>query len=204
MRKVLGSILLFSFVLVFVLGVCAFGATVAFVRQHAGDLVGKRVELFGSVISLGGRAVLVDATDCICLKGVKGGIKGYFGLSGEVRLSGGTPYVKVVEYMKAIRGDQLVKKVSLKVGEQFEVLLDELATAGYTWHVTKIDKSCVRLVSKRSKRITPKGVLGGKNLRVFVFETLKKGKSLLVLKEYRVWEGEKKSVKSFTLFLDVE
>ncbi len=196
--------LFIAFILVFLQVSGVLGATVAFLRHHCDEFVGKRVELFGSVVTLKGVSVLVDTTDCICIKGLKGGASEYVRLLGVVKLRENTPYVEVVSCTRAIRGDLAVKRATVENKEVFEIVLDEIATAGYTWHVIKIDRSYLRVIDKRSERVTPEGVLGGKNRRVFTFKAIRRGKTVLVLKEYRVWEGAKKSVKSFTLFLDIK
>jgi len=96
------------------------------------------------------------------------------------------------------------KSVRLKIGEEFQIQLKGVPTAGYTWKIMEMDTARLRLISEDQKSLTPVGMVGGSSLFIWRLSPQTAGKSRLVLKNFRSWEGADKAVETFTLIIHAE
>ena len=95
------------------------------------------------------------------------------------------------------------KKISLKLGEEIRIELEELGSAGYGWYVDNLDKEHLELVSKQTKVIS-EGKVGTPVMAVWLFKAKKKGSSGVKMDYYRVWEGKDKATEQFSIKLTIE
>jgi len=121
----------------------------------------------------------------------------WFSMAGEMSPMGGKSAARV--FMKSDSG----KIVSLKQGEEFEIHLRGVPTAGYLWEIMDIDKKMVELLSKEQRSLTPTGMVGGFSLFTWRFRVIAPGESRLVLKYFRPWEGAKNALETYTLYLNI-
>lgn len=111
-----------------------------------------------------------------------------------------TPTAAIRTFEKSDNG----KDVLLKIGEEFEIQLKGVPTAGYTWKIMEMDKKQLKVLSEGRKSLTPAGMVGGSSLFVWRLSARSAGTSRLVLKNFRSWEGADKAVETFTLKICVE
>ncbi|MCD6363894.1 MAG: protease inhibitor I42 family protein [Synergistetes bacterium] len=93
------------------------------------------------------------------------------------------------------------KEVTASKGDVIVILLREASTAGYIWEVGYLDKNKLLFFKSDRVRLSPPGLLGGINLRVFFFKAMESGKASLRLIYHRPWEKLNNPAKIFSLFL---
>ena len=91
------------------------------------------------------------------------------------------------------------KSIVLKPGEEFEIHLKGVPTAGYSWKIMDMDKSKIQMLKEEAQSMTPPGMVGGSSMFVWRFRATDAGESSLILKYFRPWEGVGQSLETFTL-----
>jgi predicted secreted protein len=90
--------------------------------------------------------------------------------------------------------------IEIKYGEEFRVELEELGSAGYQWHLEKVDQEYLELGSKET-RVLAEGRVGAPLMAIWRFKTKKIGLTDLAMDHYRPWEGKDKASKHFSIRL---
>jgi predicted secreted protein len=92
---------------------------------------------------------------------------------------------------------------SVKMGKQFQIVLECQPSTGYVWQVIGIDKALVKIGRIQYRPKT--NLLGGVEEQIISFTALKKGKLQLELQHKRPWEGKPppEKVQSFILNIDI-
>jgi poly(3-hydroxybutyrate) depolymerase/predicted secreted protein len=121
----------------------------------------------------------------------------WFSLAGEMPPTGGKS--AAIVFMKSDSG----KTVSLTQGEEFEIHLRGVPTAGYLWEIIDMDKKRVEILRKEESSLTPPGMAGGFALFTWRFRVIAPGECRLVLKYFRPWEGAKNALDTYTLHLNI-
>jgi len=87
-------------------------------------------------------------------------------------------------------------------GDEIVVLLPENATTGYRWHVDR-PQGCIVVESDGYQTVSPteggEAVFGRGGTREFRFRVTGPGTSVLALKLWREWEGERSVTQRFTV-----
>ncbi|MDD5267835.1 MAG: protease inhibitor I42 family protein [Methylococcales bacterium] len=95
------------------------------------------------------------------------------------------------------------KSIDTLVGNCLTVQLKESPTTGYVW-VNKTTGDVLLLQNTGFSPASPPGVLGGAGMRMLRFMVSKAGKSTLLLKQMREWEGESSSVEVFSVTINAK
>lgn len=87
--------------------------------------------------------------------------------------------------------------IEVPVGTGLIVRLEESPTTGYVW-INKTAEDVLHLNSTEFSSASP-AIVGGAGLRTFGFMVNKLGKSTLLLKRMREWEGESAATEVFSV-----
>jgi uncharacterized protein YggE/predicted secreted protein len=79
--------------------------------------------------------------------------------------------------------------IQTSVNEEFEVTLDSNPSTGYEWRVASVDETIARLIDDKYVP-SDSGLVGAGGKQILTFETLKEGKTTIVLEYVRPWEPE--------------
>ncbi|MCS7232750.1 MAG: protease inhibitor I42 family protein [Synergistetes bacterium] len=104
----------------------------------------------------------------------------------------------------ALKEEDSGREVLLKRGDILVVLLREVTTAGFVWKVTDFDKGRLLFLKSDNVKLSPLGVLGGTDLRIFVFRAIEIGKTPLKIVYSRPWEDFSVYGKLFYLELFID
>jgi inhibitor of cysteine peptidase len=86
-------------------------------------------------------------------------------------------------------------------GDYIAVDLPTNPSTGYDWHIEELDQ---RVVAFRSKYYYGfSGLYGSSGRVVWLFEVIGHGRTGLVLKYYRIWEGPSNALDSYTLHIKI-
>ncbi|GEM_PF-1802538 len=96
------------------------------------------------------------------------------------------------------------REVEVAKGDVVVILLREVETAGYLWEVVELDLDRLLFLSSESVKLSPPGMLGGENLRVFFLRAVASGKAKVKLVYRRPWESFKPPDRVFHLTLRVK
>jgi|SRR5208283_947667 len=94
------------------------------------------------------------------------------------------------------------RQVQVKSGDVIQVELDGIGGAGYWWYVAKLDTTHVELISEETKATAEKK-LGGPVRGIWRFRAKEPGRTELIMKYYRVWEGPENAVDQFSAILNI-
>lgn len=95
------------------------------------------------------------------------------------------------------------REIQVRPGDAIRVELPGTGGTGYWWYVAKSDERYVELLAEETKSSAerqPGGPLEG----VWRFKMREPGRTELVMKYYRVWEGPDKAVDEFSIILNIE
>lgn len=92
------------------------------------------------------------------------------------------------------------KEITVRVGDTVQVELVQLGSAGYKWHLSLSDPSCLELVSSETREIS-EGRVGGPVLGIWKFKAKKEGATEVRMDHYRPWEGADRSTDRFLIRL---
>ena len=96
------------------------------------------------------------------------------------------------------------REVQVKSGDVIQVELDGAGGTGYWWYVTRIDAGYMELVSEETNPAADKKLLGGPVKGIWRFKAKGQGRTDLVMKYYRVWEGPEKAENQFSVILNIK
>jgi predicted secreted protein len=93
------------------------------------------------------------------------------------------------------------KKIELKVGDEIQIELKTVGSAGYAWYFDKLDQDFFDLMGEEGKSIAPeKGdVVGTPVVMIWKLRARKPGNSMIRMSCYRPWEGKDKAVNQFEI-----
>jgi len=89
------------------------------------------------------------------------------------------------------------RSIEAAVGTNLIVRLEESPTTGYGW-INKTDDDVLQLNNTEFSFASP-DIVGGAGVRTFGFMVNKLGKSTLLLKRVREWEGESSATEVFSV-----
>ncbi len=92
-------------------------------------------------------------------------------------------------------------RISLKIGDRFEITLPSQPGTGYGWQVS--DRLPPILVARGDKMIPGEGIPGGIENQVLTFEAVEAGTGRLVLDYVRPWEKDVVPAHTFTVTVTV-
>lgn len=95
------------------------------------------------------------------------------------------------------------KVMELENGEVFRIELEELGSAGYQWHMEKLDQEYLELASKETKDRTERKV-GAPVMAIWFLKAKKIGQTEIAMDHYRIWEGKDKASKHFSIRLIIK
>jgi predicted esterase/predicted secreted protein len=96
------------------------------------------------------------------------------------------------------------KTVFLAAGETFSLGLKGVPTAGYVWKIVEIDDKMINKLDEGQKSLAKPGLVGGSAQFFWRFQAIGKGKTRLILKYFRPWEGAEKASKTLTVDLTIQ
>jgi predicted secreted protein len=96
------------------------------------------------------------------------------------------------------------REVVMKSGDVIQIELSGSGGTGYWWYVTKMDSKYAELVSEETNPPPDKKLLGGPTKGIWRFKAKEPGKTDLIMKYYRVWEGPEKAVDEFSVILNIK
>jgi len=91
----------------------------------------------------------------------------------------------------------------LRDNQNFQITLPGNPTTGYSWNIISIDPKTTKQVDKKEYEPDSERIGAGGHVR-FRFKATGKGKTVLKLAYYRVWEKNVPYAKTFTVNLSVE
>ncbi|MBC7332687.1 MAG: protease inhibitor I42 family protein [Synergistetes bacterium] len=80
-------------------------------------------------------------------------------------------------------------EITLRNRDVLVILLKEVSTAGYKWDVVNFDRDKLLFIQSKSLKLSPPGLLGGPNLRIFVFKAVGLGRTPIQIVYHRPWEN---------------
>ena len=89
------------------------------------------------------------------------------------------------------------QEIRAKPGEEFEVALPEIRTAGYRWVTTEKGGSTLELLSQTTVPNTR--TVGGSGHHIWRFRATSPGETTLTFEYSRPWEKSEKPARTFTL-----
>ena len=93
---------------------------------------------------------------------------------------------------------------SVGLGEVFELTIGANATTGYTWEVAEIGEGIVQLTSSEYVADpNPEQLCGEGAERVFRFEAVGKGETIIKLVYHRSWEKDVEPLRTYTVAVSV-
>lgn len=95
-------------------------------------------------------------------------------------------------------------EIAVTAGSLLRIELPFLGSAGYGWHVEKLDEKCLELVGEETRRITPVGKVGGPVMGCWYFRTINPGRAEIGMAYYRPWEGPAAAEDRFTVTIDIK
>jgi predicted secreted protein len=97
------------------------------------------------------------------------------------------------------------KKIELKVGDEIEIELKAVGSAGYAWYLDKLDRDFFDLMGEERKVAAPEkgGVVGTPVLMVWKLKARKPATSFIRMLYYRQWEGKEKAANQFEVIVDI-
>jgi predicted secreted protein len=97
------------------------------------------------------------------------------------------------------------REVQAKSGDVIQVELQGAGGTGYWWYVTNLDKTRAEVVSEETKpALSDKKLVGGPTTGVWRFKAKEPGRTELIMKYYRVWEGPEKAEGQFSVILNIK
>lgn len=95
------------------------------------------------------------------------------------------------------------REVQVKSGDVIQVELQGAGGTGYWWYVSGLDAAHTELVSEETKAPSDKKLLGGPVKGIWRFKAKEPGRTELIMKYYRVWEGPGTAVDQFSVILNI-
>ena len=95
------------------------------------------------------------------------------------------------------------REIEVRPGDVVQIELPGAGGTGYWWYVTRIEKRYAELLSEETKSPAERKP-GGPVHGVWRFKMREQGRTELVMKYYRVWEGPDKAVDEFSLTLSIK
>jgi len=97
------------------------------------------------------------------------------------------------------------KKIELKVGDEIQIELKAMGSAGYAWYFDKLDQDFFYLVGEERKDVAPErgDVVGAPVLMVWKLRAKKSGTTFIRMLHYRQWEGNDKAINQFEILVDI-
>ena len=97
------------------------------------------------------------------------------------------------------------KKIELKVGDEIQIELKAMGSAGYAWYFDKLDQDFFDPIGEERKGVAlDKGdVVGTPVLTVWKLRANKPGTSSIRMSYYRQWEEKDKAVDQFEILVDI-
>ncbi|HVP79274.1 MAG TPA: protease inhibitor I42 family protein [Thermodesulfobacteriota bacterium] len=97
------------------------------------------------------------------------------------------------------------KKIELKVGDEIQIELKAMGSAGYAWYFDKLDQNFFYLIGEERKDVAlEKGdVVGTSVLMVWKLRAKKSGTTFIRMSHYRQWEGKDKAINQFEILVDI-
>ena len=99
--------------------------------------------------------------------------------------------------------EQSGQRLTLRVGETFQVELPGLGGTGYSWYLDNLDSRYLELVSHETRQASPESMVGGPILYLWRFKAKKEGQTQIKMAYYRVWEGIGTAPKHFLLNITI-
>ena len=93
----------------------------------------------------------------------------------------------------------------LRTGDILTLKLESIPGTGYSWYIEKNDNKLMELMGEHTHEV-PKGttVVGGMEYEVFRLRALASGTNRLELSYKRIWEKEKKPLRTFLIRVRVK
>ncbi len=121
-------------------------------------------------------------------------VNGAYALGG--RSEGGE---SVIVLQKADAG----REIQVRPGDVIQIELPGTGGTGYWWYVTGSDERYVELLAEETRSPAERKP-GGPVQGVWRFKMREPGRTELVMKYYRVWEGPGKAVDEFSIILSIK
>jgi len=95
------------------------------------------------------------------------------------------------------------RTVKLTSGQNLQIILSGNPTTGYSWNIVSIDQAVLKQVGKKEYK-PESNRIGADGDATFLFKTTGRGKTILKLAYFRVWEKDVPYEKMFTVTLLVQ
>jgi predicted secreted protein len=95
------------------------------------------------------------------------------------------------------------RQIEVKSGAAVQIELPGSGGTGYWWYVTRIDTKYAELVSEETKQLGERKP-GGPVQGIWLIKAKEPGRTEVVLKYYRVWEGPDKAEDQFSIILNIK
>ena len=95
------------------------------------------------------------------------------------------------------------RQIEVSPGTAVRIELPGSGGTGYWWYVTRIDTRYAELVSEETKQLGERKP-GGPVQGIWLIKAKEPGRTEVVLKYYRVWEGPDKAEDQFSIILNIK
>jgi predicted secreted protein len=95
------------------------------------------------------------------------------------------------------------QEMEVKSGDVFQIELEEMGSAGYSWQIDRLNTDYLELVSKKT-RVISKSQVGAPVIAVWLFKAKKAGDTEIMMNQYRLWEGKEKTTDYFLIRLTIK
>jgi inhibitor of cysteine peptidase len=95
------------------------------------------------------------------------------------------------------------RQIEVKSGATVGIELSGSGGTGYWWYVTRIDTRYAEVVSEETKQVGERKP-GGPVQGIWLIKAKEPGRTEVMLKYYRVWEGPDKAEDQFSIILNIK
>jgi len=103
-----------------------------------------------------------------------------------------------------INENNLKEDYSIKKGDLIEVILSANPSTGYKWEILTIDTIKVKTVDETyTAKVVNENIVGSGGSKIYLFEAINKGKTIIRLKYFRPFEKDLPPRKQFDIKLEI-
>jgi predicted secreted protein len=97
------------------------------------------------------------------------------------------------------------KRIEVNVGDEIQIELGAIGSAGYGWYFDKLDNDLFELIGEEKKVTSGEGkdMVGTPVISIWRLKAMKPGRSIIRMSCYRLWEGKDKAINQFEVNVDI-
>jgi predicted secreted protein len=105
--------------------------------------------------------------------------------------------------MKLIVQTDNEKEITVTVGTDLHIELEEIGGSGYLWEFDSLDQDYFQVLKVETKKNVPEGLTGAPVIKCWQIRTKKPGETEITMNYFRVWEGKDRALKKFRIKITI-